>query len=155
MCKHEVKEHLDRYVANKGMSVRAAAEKLSRELSDLFGEEVKAESLRKKAHRATVGTNVPKTSVLPKASEGKVIKFKKQPAKGKKAGLRTVREIDEVSKALQITHNHLVPLLPLIKRYCRRPLARAENKNILDNFFSRVEIFNDTLTEILTAKKAA
>jgi len=137
-CKFEVKAQIDHLVQG-GLSQRQAAEKLAKQLTELFGgEEVKAESLRKKAHRAEVVTNVPKQSPT---------KTAKQSTTGKrtKNNFHLVHDVVEISKLsdalnkkLNLAAPYLVDFLdgnltpsPLIEKQLDRLLTSLEETSAL------------------------
>ena len=67
ICNTEVEEQLQHLKnSGKASSVREAADILAKQLSKIFGQEVKPNTLRKKAQRAKLGTNVSSKSKLKK-----------------------------------------------------------------------------------------
>ncbi len=52
VCKFEVKEEIDRYVNNDGISRNEASKKLAAWFSEILGKEIKPETIRQKDYRA-------------------------------------------------------------------------------------------------------
>jgi hypothetical protein len=80
VCKFEVKEEIDRYIATEGISRNEASKKMAAFYTEILGVEIKPETVRQKDKRArgiATGTNVPKKSkaqnpMMPAALDGKI-----------------------------------------------------------------------------------
>ncbi len=66
-----------------------------------------------------------------------------------------IKEIWELAHLMSDCYMFLEKVKPIIVRYCKNPLAKPENAQVVDHFLGWVEAWNEIFTSILKAKTEA